>query len=177
MTKEQKIQVIEETTARLEKAVGLYLVSFSGLTVEKANQLRSEFFKIGVEYKVVKNTLLKRSMQNVGGYDGTFTYLANQTGVVFAYDDPIEPARVLKKFVKDNEGKISVKACVIDKDVFDGERLNDLASLPTREDLIAGIIGTIAAPASGIVGAINAVITGIVNVVDAIEKQKQEQAA
>jgi large subunit ribosomal protein L10 len=177
MTNEQKTQVIEETTARLEKAVGLYLVSFSGLTVEKANQLRSEFFKIGVEYKVVKNTLLKRSMQNVGGYDGTFTHLANQTGVVFAYDDPIEPARVLKKFVKDNEGKISVKACVIDKDVFDGERLNDLASLPTREDLIAGIIGTIAAPASGIVGAINAVITGIVNVVDAIEKQKQEQAA
>lgn len=177
MTKEQKIQVIEDTIGRLERTTGLYLVSFSGLTVDKANNLRSEFFKIGVEYKVVKNTLLKRAMQAVGGYDDVFPYLVNQTGVVFAYTDPIDPARVLKKFVKENETKVSVKSCVIGKDVFDGSRLNDLASLPTRDELISGIIGVIAAPASGIVGAINGVISGIVNVIDAIEKQKQEQAA
>ncbi|MCZ7556652.1 MAG: 50S ribosomal protein L10 [Bacteroidia bacterium] len=177
MTKEQKTQVIDDTIGRLERTTGLYLVSFSGLTVEKANQLRSEFFKIGVDYKVIKNTLLKRAMQAVGGYDDVFPYLVNQTGVVFAYNDPIEPARALKKFVKDNEATFSVKSCVIGKDVFDGARLDDLASLPTRDELIAGIIGTIAAPASGIVGAINGVITGIVNVIDAIEKQKQEQAA
>jgi large subunit ribosomal protein L10 len=177
MKKEQKTQVFEDTVGRLERTTGLYLVSFSGLTVEKANQLRSEFFKIGVDYKVIKNTLLKRAMQAVGGYDDVFPYLVNQTGVVFAYNDPIEPARTLKKFAKENEATFSVKSCVIGKDVFDGARLDDLASLPTRDELIAGIIGTIAAPASGIVGAINGVITGIVNVIDAIEKQKQEQAA
>lgn len=177
MKKDQKVQVIDDTIGRLERTTGLYLVSFSGLTVEKANQLRSEFFKIGVDYKVIKNTLLKRAMQAVGGYDDVFQYLVNQTGVVFAYDDPIEPARTLKKFAKENEAKFTVKTCVIGKDVFDGTRLDDLASLPTRDELIAGIIGTIAAPASGIVGAINGVITGIVNVIDAIEKQKQEQAA
>jgi large subunit ribosomal protein L10 len=177
MKKEQKVQVIEDTLGRLERATGLYLVSFLGLTVEKANHLRSEFFKIGVDYKVVKNTLLKRALESVGGYEEVFPYLVDQTGVVFAYDDPIEPARVLKKFAKDNEASFKVKTCVIGKDVFDGARLDDLASLPTRDELIAGIIFTIAAPASGIVGAINGVISGIVNVIDAIEKQKQEQAA
>lgn len=177
MKKEQKVQVIEDTIGRLERTTGLYLVSFSGLTVEKANHLRSEFFKIGVDYKVIKNTLLQRAMQAVGGYDDVFEYLVNQTGVVFAYNDPIEPARILKKFAKENEATFSVKTCVIGKDVFPGSRLDDLASLPTRDELIAGIIGTIAAPATGIVGAINGVITGIVNVIDAIEKQKQEQAA
>jgi large subunit ribosomal protein L10 len=72
---------------------------------------------------------------------------------------------------------LSVKACVLGKEVFDGSRLEELASLPTREELIAGIIGTIAAPAQGIVGAIHGVMSGIVYAIDAIEKQKQGQAA
>lgn len=177
MTKEQKAKVIEDAVSRLEKVNGLYLADFSRLTVEKANLLRSEFFKVGVDYKVIKNTLFKRALQQVGGYDDLMPYLVGMTGIVFANDDPVTPARLLKNFVKDNENMLSVKACVLGKDVFDGSRLEELASLPTREDLIAGIIGTIAAPAQGIVGAIHGVMSGIVYAIDAIEKQKQEQAA
>ena len=177
MTKEQKAKVIAETVELLNRSTGLYLANFSGLTVEKANALRSEFFKVGVDYKVVKNTLLKRALEEVGGYDGVYPYLVNQTGVVFAYDDPVQPARILKDFIKANEKMLTVKVCVLDKEVFDGSRLEELASLPTREDLIASIIGSIAAPAQGIVGAINAVMRDLVGVIDAIEKQKQEQAA
>jgi large subunit ribosomal protein L10 len=177
MTKEQKAKVIADTVERLQSVSGLYLADFSRLTVEKANQLRSEFFKVGVDYKVIKNTLFKRALQEVGGYDEMYPYLVGMTGIVFAYDDPVTPARLLKAFVKDNETMLSVKACVLGKDVFDGSRLEELASLPTRDDLIAGIIGTIAAPAQGIVGAIHGVMSGIVYALDAIEKQKQGQAA
>lgn len=177
MTKEQKVQVIEDAVSRLEKVSGIYLADFSHLTVEKANQLRSEFFKVGVDYKVIKNTLFKRALQQVGGYDELTPYLVGMTGVVFAYDDPVAPARLLKNFVKDNEKMLSVKACVLGNEVFDGSRLEELASLPTREDLIASIVGSIAAPAQGIVGAIHGVMSGIVYAIDAIEKQKQEQAA
>lgn len=177
MTKEQKAKVIADTVERLQNVSGLYLADFAHLTVEKANQLRSEFFKVGVDYKVIKNTLLKRALQEVGGYDEMHPYLVGMTGIVFAYDDPVTPARILKNFVKDNENMLSVKACVLGKEVFDGSRLEELASLPTREDLIAGIIGSIAAPAQGIVGAIHGVMSGIVYAIDAIEKQKQGQAA
>jgi large subunit ribosomal protein L10 len=177
MTKEQKAKVIAETVETLNRVSGLYLANFSGLTVEKANALRSEFFKAGVDYKVIKNTLLKRALEEVGGYDGVMPHLVNQTGVVFAYDDPVQPARILKEFIKTNENMLSVKVCVLDKEVFDGSRLDELASLPTRDDLMASIIGSIAAPAQGIVGAINAVMRDLVGVIDAIEKQKQEQAA
>lgn len=177
MTKEQKAKVIEETVEKLQRSNGLYLANFSGLTVEKANALRSEFFKVGVDYKVIKNTLLKRAMQEVGGYDDVFPYLVDQTGVVFAYDDPIQPARTLKDFIKDNEKMLKVKVCVVEQEVFDGSRLDELASMPTRDDLIASIIGSIAAPPQGIVGAINAVMRDLVYVIDAIEKKKQEQAA
>lgn len=177
MTKEQKAKVIADTVERLQSVSGLYLADFANLTVAKANQLRSEFFQVGVDYKVIKNTLLIRALQEVGGYDGLLPYLTGMTGIVFAYDDPIAPARLLKTFIKDNEKMLSLKACVIGNEVFDGSRLEELASLPTRDELIAGIIGTIAAPAQGIVGAINGVITGIVYAIDAIEKQKREQAA
>ena len=172
MTKEQKAKVIADATARLQNVSGLYLANFAGLTVEKANQLRSEFFKAGVDYKVIKNTLFERALKDVGGYDELFPYLVGQTGVVFAYGDPVAPARLLKNFVKDNEKMLSVKACVIGKEVFDGTRLEELASLPTREEIIAGIVGSIAAPAQGIVGAIHGVMSGIVYALDAIEKQK-----
>lgn len=177
MTKEQKAKVIAETVEVINRSSGLYLANFSGLTVEKANTLRSEFFKAGVDYKVIKNTLLKRALEEVGGYDEVLPHLVHQTGVVFAYDDPVQPARILKEFIKTNENMLSVKVCVLDNEVFDGSRLDELASLPTRDDLMASIIGSIAAPAQGIVGAINAVMRDLVGVIDAIEKQKQEQAA
>lgn len=172
MTKEQKAKVIADAVARLQNVSGLYLANFAGLTVGKAHQLRSEFFKAGVDYKVIKNTLFERALKDVGGYDELFPYLVGQTGVVFAYGDPVAPARLLKNFVKDNEKMLSVKACVIGKEVFDGTRLEELASLPTREEIIAGIVGSIAAPAQGIVGAIHGVMSGIVYALDAIEKQK-----
>jgi large subunit ribosomal protein L10 len=177
MTKEQKVKVIADTVEYIERANGIYLTNFSGLTVEKANALRSEFFKAGVDYIVVKNTMLKLALEQVGGYDGVFPYLVQQTGVVFAYDDPVQPARILKDFVKDNPSMMTLKVCVIEKEVFDGARLEELASLPTRDELISAIIGSIAAPAQGIVGAIHGVMSGIVYAIDAIEKQKQEQAA
>ena len=176
MTKEQKAEVIKDTVSRLERANGLYLTNFNGLTVEKANELRSEFFKIEVEYKVIKNTLLKAAFQQIGGYDEVLPYLVKETGVVFAYDDAVTPARVLGKFVKDNESMLSLKVCVLDKEVFDGSRLSDLAALPTRDEMIAAIIGSVSAPAEGIVRAINGVASGIVYALDAIVKQKEEAA-
>jgi len=176
VTKEQKAEVIKDAVALVSEASGLYLLSFSGLTVEQANNLRSEFFKIGVDYKVIKNTLLKRALDEVGGYDAVYPYLVDQTGLVVAYTDPIQPARVLEKFIKDNKDKPQVKACVIEKQVFDGSKLAEVAALPTREDIIASILGSINAPIQGIVGTIHQVMAEIVYAVDAIEKKKAEAA-
>jgi large subunit ribosomal protein L10 len=176
MTKEQKAEVVKDITSRLEKATGLYLTNFTGMTVEQANNLRKEFYKTGVDYVVVKNTLLKRALNEVGGYSGLDPYLVQQTGLVVSYDDPVQPARVIEKFQKTNADKPAIKACVIEKQVFDGSRLSEVAALPTRNDLIANILGSISAPAQGIAGAINAVIRDVVSVVDAIEKKKAEAA-
>lgn len=176
MTKEQKAEIVKDISNRLGNATGLYLTNFAGMTVEQANNLRKEFYKLGIEYVVVKNTLLKLALAQVGGYEGLYPYLVQQTGLAISYQDPIQPARVIEKFMKTNADKPAVKACSVEKQVFDGSKLSQVAALPTRNDLIAGIIGTVAAPAQGIVGAINAVIRDLVTVVDAIEKKMASAA-
>ncbi len=171
MNKEQKEKSISEIAEKLSRVAGLYLADFAGMTVDQANKLRSEFHKISVEYKVVKNTLAQRAFDRVGGYEDISKYLEGPTGIVFGYDDPIAPARVIKKFV-DTHKRPMIKACVIEKKIFDGSRLEELSKMPTRTDLIASMVGSLHAPITGIVHVLAAIPRDIVNVIDAIEKKK-----
>ena len=146
------------------------------MTVAEVNELRRELKSAGVDYKVVKNTLLKIAMQNVGGYDGLFKYLEGPTAVAFGYDDPITPVRLIKK-IKGKIEKPSVKAIFIEGQVYDGSKLDELANLPSKSDIIAGIIGSVIAPASGIVWTLNAVLSELVLVIDAIAKKLEEKGS
>jgi large subunit ribosomal protein L10 len=106
------------------------------------------------------------------GYDRVCDKLAGPTGIAFSYGDAIVPAKIIKKF-KDKSGKFNLKVAVLEKQVFDGSQLDQLSRLPSRNDLMAGIVGSLQAPISGVVGAIAAVIRDLVGVIDAIEKKKQ----
>jgi len=170
MKKEEKAKVVSEITEKISKAKALVLADFTRMTVAEVNELRKELKSAGVDYKVVKNTLLRIAMQNVGGYDGLFKYLEGPTAVAFGYDDPITPVRLIKK-VKGKIDKPSVKAIFIEGQVYDGSKLDELADLPSKSDVIAGIIGSISAPASGIVWALNSVLSDLVLLIDAIAKK------
>ncbi|CUS85039.1 50S ribosomal protein L10 [Candidatus Kryptonium thompsonii] len=176
MKKEEKSKIIEEISEKISKSKGLVLADFTRMTVAEVNELRRELKGAGVDYKVVKNTLLKIAMQNVGGYDGLFKYLEGPTAVAFGYDDPITPVRLIKK-IKGKIEKPSVKAIFIEGQVYDGSKLDELANLPSKSDIIAGIIGSVIAPASGIVWALNAVLSELVLVIDAIAKKLEEKGS
>lgn len=176
MKKEEKSKIIEEISEKISKSKGLVLADFTRMTVAEVNELRRELKSAGVDYKVVKNTLLKIAMQNVGGYDGLFKYLEGPTAVAFGYDDPITPVRLIKK-IKGKIEKPSVKAIFIEGQVYDGSKLDELANLPSKSDIIAGIIGSVIAPASGIVWALNAVLSELVLVIDAIAKKLEEKGS
>ncbi len=171
MNKTEKEQIIAEIQEKVLKAQGMFFTDFAGITVQNINELRNEFRKAGVEYKVVKNTLAKKALQNVTGYDEVYDKLVGQTGIAFAYDDAAAPAKIIKKFKEKNE-KLKLKAAVLEKQVYDGSKLDVLAALPTRAEVIAGILGSLNSPISGVVGAINAVMRDLVGVIDAIEKKK-----
>jgi len=171
MNKSEKEQEVSEIQELVSKAQGMFFTDFAGINVEKMTELRREFRKSGIEYKVVKNTLAKKALQNVSGYDKVFDKLVGPTGIAFAYDDPAAPAKIIQKFQKDNEN-FTLKVCVIEKQVYDGSRLKELASMPSRGEVVASILGSLNSPITGVVGVINAVVRDVVGVLAAIEKKK-----
>jgi large subunit ribosomal protein L10 len=171
MKRSEKEAIIAEVAEKAARAVAMYFADFSKLTVAEETELRREFRKSGVEYNVVKNTLARKALQQLTGYDRVYDKLVGPTGIAFSYDDPSTPAKIIKKY-SEKLGKFKLKAAVIEKQVYDATRLNELANMPSRKDMVAAILGSLQAPASGIVGAINAVARDLVYVLDAIEKKK-----
>ncbi len=171
MKRSEKETIIAEIAEKASRAAAMYFSDFSRLTVAEETELRREFRKNGVEYTVVKNTLARKALEQLTGYDRVFDKLVGPTGIAYSYDDPSVPAKIIKKFFE-KTGKFQLKAAIIEKQVFDASKLEQLANMPTRKDIIAAILGSINSPASGIVGAINAVMRDLVYTIDAIEKKK-----
>lgn len=171
MKRSEKEQIIAEVTEIVGRARGLFFTDFSGLTVDQATELRREFRKAGVDYKVVKNTLIQKALESSTGYDKVYPALVGPTGVAFAFDDPVAPAKIIQKFSEKHK-KLSLKTCVIEKQVYDGSRLDELAKLPTRPELMASVLGSIQAPLAAVPTVLNAMFRDLASVVDEISKKK-----
>lgn len=172
MKRSEKEAIIAEVNEKASRATALYFADFTGLTVAEETELRREFRKSGVEYRVVKNTLARKALENVAGCDQVAGRLAGPTGIAFGYDDAIVPAKIIKKF-SERTGKMSLKIAVVEKQMFEGSRLDELAKLPSRKELIAGILGSLQSPIAGIAGAVNAVLRDLVSVIDRVAQKKQ----
>ncbi len=171
MKKTEKVEVIEKIKKLVESSSGMFLVNYSGVNVADINKLRASFRKEGVTYKVFKNTLFKKALEQIGGYEKFNDQLVGMIGIAFAGENFVAPAKIIKKYF-DESGKLSFKGCYLETNYYGADQLNVIASMPTKEEIIAGIIGSVAAPASGIVGAINAVMRDLVSVIDEVGKKK-----
>ena len=175
MNRQEKEVVIAEISEKISRAKGLFFADFTGLTVEQANELRREFQKSGVDYKVVKNTLVKKALENVSGFDKVIAGLRGPTAIAISYDDPISPAKIIRKYIDKHE-KPSVKVCVVENLVYDGSKLVELSKLPSRQELVASILGSLQSPILGVIYAVQAVTRDLVSVVGAIEDKKKSSA-
>jgi large subunit ribosomal protein L10 len=172
MKKEEKVDNVAEVKELIDNSDALYLTDYSGVKVSEINDIRNEFRKEGIRYKVFKNTLFKRALEDSGKYNKLSNHLIGMTGYAFATsENPVAPAKIIKKYF-DSIQKLSLKACYIEDQYYDGSSLNELASLPSKKEIIASIMGSLNSPASGIVGAINAVMRDLVSVVDQISKRE-----
>ncbi|WP_337865491.1 50S ribosomal protein L10 [Ignavibacterium sp.] len=170
MNKNEKSEIIAEAKELIEKSTAVYVADYSGVNVADISELRNQFRKEGITYKVFKNTLFKRALAETGKYSKLADNLEGMSGFAFAIDNPVAPAKIIKKYFDANK-KFSLKACYIETEFYSGNQLDQLATLPTKADLIAGILSSINAPASGIVGSINAVFRDLVSVIDQISKK------
>jgi large subunit ribosomal protein L10 len=171
MKRSEKEQIIAAVKERAARAKSMFFADFTGITVEQVSELRREFRKSNVDYQVVKNTLAKKALAEMAGFDTIAGHLEEPTAIAFGYDDPVAPAKIMKKFREKND-KLRIKVCVMEARVYEGAQIDEIAKLPSRNEIIAGILGSIEAPVSGVVGAVNAVIRDLVSVIDAIEKKK-----
>jgi large subunit ribosomal protein L10 len=167
---EIKKTVVAEIKEKLERAQSIVLIDYRGLTVAEVTDLRNQFRGAGVEYAVLKNTMITLAAQDLQ-ITGLEEHLKGPTAVAFGYNDPVAPAKIITEYVKKNK-KISVKCGMIDKKVVDVAGVTALAELPPREVLIAKMMGSMNAPITGFVGVLSGVMRKFVYAVEAVRKQK-----
>src|ERR1700712_4149331 len=138
-----------------EKSTTAVLLNFAGVSVEQITNLRTEFRKAGVEYRVVKNTLVKIAIKGTALDSADLTsQLKGQTGIAWSFEDPSAAAKVIKTFraVNDANGKLAIKCGVVDAKVMPGSQVESvLATMPGKNELRAMLLATLQAPAQTLV--------------------------
>jgi large subunit ribosomal protein L10 len=171
MNKNEKTEVISVVKGMIKNSSAVYLTDYTGIKVSDIGAIRNDFRKEGVKYKVIKNTLFKRAIDETGKYSKLADHLTGMTGYAFASSNPVAPAKIIKKYF-DEKQKLALKACYIEDQFFLGDQLNVLASLPSKKEIVAGILGCLNAPITGVAGVINAVMRDLASVIDEISKKK-----
>lgn len=173
MTKKDKQAVVEEIAQTLDDHTIVYLTDYSGLTVAQANDLRNQFRTSGVSFKVYKNTLIRRAMEKLGGYEDLYDHLHGPTAIAFT-EEPSAPARVIKKFVKDESvERPELKAAYVDGAYYEADALDVLASLKSKDELIGDILGLLMAPMKNVVGAIQAPGRNLAGAIQTIAEKEE----
>ena len=171
---EEKKEVVAEVSARLAKAQAVVLAEYRGLPVEQITVLRSQARASGVYLRVLKNTLARRAVQGT-----PFEKLADQMVGPLAYgisEDPVAAAKVLHAYAKGNE-KLVIKGGAMPNYVMTAKEVGNLATMPSREELLAKLLGTMQAPIAKFVQTLNEVPSRFVRTVAAVRDQKEKAAA
>ena len=157
---ESKKAVVESLTGKIQGATSVVFVDYKGITVAQDTELRKQFREAGVEYSVVKNTLTNFAAKDAG-YD--FSEVLNgTTAMASTTGDPIAPARIVCEFAKKNKNVLSIKGGIVEGSVLSADALNGFGELPSKNALVAQVLGTFLAP-----------ISSLACVLDQIRQQKE----
>ena len=152
---EQKKAIVESLAEQMKGAASIVLVNYQGITVEDDTKLRSDLRKENVEYKVIKNTLISRASA-IAGLEGLGDVLNGMTAIAICQDDQIAAARVLGKYAKTHNNFV-LKAGFIDGKLVGADELKALSELPSKEVLVATVLGTLNAPITALAVALQAI--------------------
>jgi len=170
MPKPEKIEVVEKVKKQLEGAKSLFITDYTGLNVEDITLLRKNLRENSVKYLIAKNTLVRIAAKETG-YENIVDFLTGQTAIAFGVDDPAVPAKILYDSFKDKEKPV-IKAFVLDNELYQGADIVRLAELPSREVLLAQLIGAVESPIQAILGSVDGLMQELVATVDALAASK-----
>ena len=175
-TRERKQEDLNALTEHLNNSKSAMLVGFSKLTVNKDQEFRNQLRDAGAEYQVVKNTLARIAVKGTP-YEGAGEYLKGVTGIAWTENDAVVLSKAVSKFVKDNADIYTFKAGIVEDRVFDLKQVEAIASLPSKEELIAKLMFVLNAQAQRIVTVINAVPRNLAVVIKQIGEGKTDAPA
>ena len=173
MPNAKNIKHVDELTEKLGKAKGIYLTDYIGLNVQDITDLRRNFYANDVEYLVTKNTLLKIAASNTE-LNGLDSFLSGSTAIAFSYEDPTAPARVIKKFTKENDLP-KVKGIVIDGNIIDGSEFNRIANLPTKDESLAKLVALLQSPLMKLVWALKSPMSDMTNMLNNLKEKESNK--
>ena len=154
---EVKSQVVAEIVEKLQNSSSAIVVDYKGLTVEEVTELRKKMREAGVEYKVYKNTLVRKAAKEVGIEQFNDELLVGTNAIAFGHEDPVAPARIIKEFM-DSHPNMDLKMGVVEGEFYGKEDIVAFANIPSREVLIAKLLGSLKAPVSNFAYLLDAII-------------------
>lgn len=175
-TLEKKQAVIDAIKSAIEGAKSVAIVSFQGVSVEEITDLRSEFRKAGVSYKVYKNTMVRRAFHELGMED-LDEVLHGPNAFVFSNEEMVDGPKIAAKFAKDNEDKFQIVAGYMDQKAMTAEEVLALSKLPAKEVLLSMVLRGLQGPIAGLANVSQGVLRSVVYALNAIKEKKEEEAA
>ena len=169
MKRPEKERLVAELKTKLDGANALYYTDFTGLNVKRMTDLRRRLRKANVEYVVIKNTLALRAVNESGL---VATKLKGQTGLVIA-KDAVAAAKILADFAKENDARPAVKGGLLEGKTLDVEQVKKLATMPSREQMLAQLAGGLQSPLTAFVGALNGVLYMFAGALEGLRTQRE----
>ena len=171
LTKNQKIELVKELTEKIKAAKSAVFVDFKGLKVKDSTQLKKSLRAAGVDFTVVRKTLLDIALKNAGIEGVSVKTMEGQVAVSLSDTDEVAGAKIIDKFAKTNEN-IKLLGGVLGKQVMNVAEVKALAKIPSKDELLAKLVGTLNAPISGFVNVLAGNLRGLVQVLNAVKEQK-----
>lgn len=172
----EKQAIVADLAEKLKNAQGAVFVDYSGTDVATDTEMRRAMRNAGVEYAVVKNTLTRFAVNQIG-FEAIDPFLNGPTALAICDSDPVAAAKVICEYANKKDSKITVKVGIVDGKVINADEVKALAELPSKEALIAQVLGTMIAPITGLANVLNANIRGLAVALQAIADKKSEGAA
>ncbi|MCC3145093.1 50S ribosomal protein L10 [Halanaerobium sp. Z-7514] len=170
MARPEKEAVVNELTDKFSSAKSIVITDYLGLNVAEMTELRKQLREAGVEFKVVKNTLATIAANEVE-MEAMTEFFSGPTAIAFGEDDAVSPAKILVEFAKDHD-VIEIKAGLLNGEIISKEKVQSLAEIPSREELLAQAFANMKAPLTGLVNVLQGNIRGLVQVLGQIKDQK-----
>ena len=176
MPTQAKFEAVELLKDKFERSSIVIATNYSGLPVSEMTELRRALREANVEYRIIKNTLAYIAADQAGK-PAIKEVINGPTGVAFGYDDPLEPARALAGFIRSTRSSLAIVGGEMDGKALTGDQVNQLATMPGREELVAQLLMRMNGPAAGLVNVLNGTIAGLARVLQGHVDNLQQQEA